>query len=41
MHPCRLDRIDQAFLPLDSSYSPGALNGKGVHIYVVDTGLRK
>jgi subtilisin family serine protease len=34
-----LDRIDQADLPLDSSYSYNS-DGAGVHAYVIDTGVR-
>ncbi|MDT0269778.1 S8 family serine peptidase [Streptomyces sp. DSM 44915] len=35
-----LDRIDQAGLPLDSSYTYPDSAGEGVTIYVVDTGVR-
>lgn len=34
-----LDRIDQASRPLDSRYGY-TLNGTGVHVFVVDTGVR-
>lgn len=34
-----LDRIDQTDLPLNGSYQ-FALNGSGVHAYIVDTGIR-
>ncbi|GBF90459.1 peptidase S8 [Raphidocelis subcapitata] len=34
------DRIDQLHLPLDGQYSPGDLDGRGVHVFVLDTGLR-
>ena len=38
---CRLDRIDQATSALDGLYNPGnGLNGSGVHIYALDTGVR-
>ena len=35
-----IDRIDQRNLPLDNSYDPGAANGTGVTVYVIDTGVR-
>lgn len=39
-NPWNLDRINQATLPLDGNVVTGALNGAGVDIYVVDTGVR-
>src|SRR5947209_20130275 len=35
-----LDRIDQQALPLDRRFNPGA-DGAGVHVYIVDTGVRR
>src|SRR6185503_9188300 len=34
-----LDRIDQSDLPLSKTYSYTA-TGKGVHAYIIDTGIR-
>lgn len=34
-----LDRVDQRNLPLNNTYTWGA-NGTGVHVYIIDTGLR-
>jgi len=34
-----LDRLDQIVPPLDSSYEPLTGNGKGVDVYVLDTGI--
>ena len=34
-----LDRIDQSDLPLDSAYNYNRV-GSGVHVYVIDTGIR-
>lgn len=38
--PWHLDRINQRALPLDGNTDRGLLNGSGIDIYVVDTGLR-
>lgn len=38
--PWHLDRINQVSLPLDSNINLGVLNGQGVDMYIVDTGVR-
>lgn len=38
--PWHLDRINQQALPLDGDVSHGPLNGQGIDIYIVDTGVR-
>lgn len=38
--PYGLDRIDQTSLPLNNTYNYADSAGQGVHVYVLDTGLR-
>ena len=38
--PWHLDRINQLALPLDGDVAHGPLNGQGIDIYIVDTGVR-
>ena len=37
--PWGLDRVDQRFLPLSSTFDDGLNNAAGVSVYVVDTGI--
>lgn len=37
--PWGLDRVDQRFLPLTSTFDDGSNNAPGVNVYVVDTGI--
>jgi len=38
--PYGLDRIDQVSLPLNNTYNYADSAGQGVHVYILDTGLR-
>lgn len=38
--PWHLDRLDQRMLPLDDAFARPELTGRGINIYVVDSGVR-